>query len=65
MIDKDAQLFESIRFDDALQKGLKVMDATAFQLCREHDLPILVFNLRGKGNIKKAAQGNKVGTRVF
>ncbi len=65
MIDKSAQLYETVRFDEVLQKGLKVMDATAFQLCREHDLPIVVFNLRGEGNIRKASQGEKIGTRVY
>jgi uridylate kinase len=65
VLDKNAQLFEDIRFGEALNMGLKIMDATAFQLCREHDLPIIVFNLREKGNIKKAALGQKIGTRVY
>jgi len=65
MVDKNAQLYETIRFEEVLQKGLKIMDATAFQLCREHDLPIVVFNLREKGNIGKAALGQKIGTRVY
>lgn len=65
MLDKNAQLFEDIRFSDALSMGLKIMDATAFQLCREHDLPIVVFNLKQEGNIKKAALGQKIGTRVY
>jgi uridylate kinase len=65
VLDKNAQLFEDIRFGEALNMDLKIMDATAFQLCREHDLPIIVFNLREKGNIKKAALGQKIGTRVY
>ncbi len=65
MVDKNAQLYKTIRFEEVLQKGLKIMDATAFQLCREHDLPIVVFNLREKGNIGKAALGQKIGTRVY
>jgi len=65
VLDKNAQLFEDIRFGEALNMGLKIMDATAFQLCREHDLPIIVFNLREKGNIKRAALGQKIGTRVY
>lgn len=65
MVDKNARLYETIRFEEVLQKGLKVMDATAFQLCREHDLPIVIFNLREKGNIGKAAQGQKIGTHVY
>ena len=63
-VDPDAELYDSIRFDEVLQQGLKVMDATAFQLCGEHNLPIIVFNLRGKGNIREAALGKRIGTRV-
>jgi uridylate kinase len=65
MIDKDAKKFNSIKYMDVIQKGLKVMDTTAISMCQEHDLPILVFNLRKKGNIKKAVLGQKVGTRVY
>ncbi len=65
MIDKDAKKFSSIRYMDVIQKSLKVMDATAISMCQEHDLPIVVFNLRKKGNIKKAVLGQKVGTRVY
>ncbi len=64
-LDKSATLYESVRFSEVLQKGLKVMDATAFQLCQEHELPIIVFNLKKKGNIQKAAMGQKIGTRVY
>ena len=49
---------------DVIRKGLKVMDATAISLCKENDLPIVVFNLRKRGNIKKAVLGQKVGTIV-
>ena len=65
LLDKNAQLYEDIRFSDALNMDLKIMDATAFQLCREHDLPIVVFNLKKEGNIQKAALGKKIGTRVY
>jgi len=65
LLDKNAQLYEDIRFSDALDMDLKIMDATAFQLCREHDLPIVVFNLKKEGNIQKAALGQKIGTRVY
>ncbi len=65
LLDKSATLYESVRFSEVLQKGLKVMDATAFQLCQEHELPIIVFNLKKKGNIQKAAMGQKIGTRVY
>jgi len=62
--DKKAKRFESITYLDVLKKGLKVMDATAVSLCRDNDLPILVFNIRKKGNIKKAVLGHKVGTLI-
>ncbi|MCK4556108.1 MAG: UMP kinase [Candidatus Aminicenantes bacterium] len=64
MIDKTAKKFSSIRYMDVIKKGLKVMDTTAISMCQEHDLPIVVFSLREKGNIKKAVLGQKVGTRI-
>lgn len=65
MIDKTARKFKSIRFIDVLKKGLKVMDATAISLCKDNNLPVLVFNLNQRGNIKKAVMGEAVGTRVY
>jgi len=64
MVDKSAKKFETIKYLDVIKKGLKVMDATAISLCKENELPILVFNLRKRGNIKKAVLGQKVGTKV-
>ncbi|NOR15363.1 MAG: UMP kinase [Candidatus Aminicenantes bacterium] len=64
MIDKDAERFSTIRYIDVLKKGLKVMDSTAIALCKDHDLPIIVFNLFDKGNIKRAVLGDEVGTTV-
>ena len=49
---------------DALKKRLKVMDATAFAMCLENNMPILVFNMNTEGNIRKAVQGEKIGTLV-
>lgn len=63
--DKRAQKFESIKYMDVIKKGLRVMDTTAISLCKDNHLPILVFNLRKKGNMKKAVLGEKVGTRIF
>ncbi|MEX0325625.1 MAG: UMP kinase [Puniceicoccaceae bacterium] len=60
----DAVKFEEISFTDALKKRLKVMDATAFAMCLENQMPILVFNMNGEGNIRKAVQGEKIGTLV-
>ena len=64
-IDKKARKFETIRYMSVLQKGLKVMDATAISLCKDNDLPIIVFNLFKRGNIQKAVCGQKVGTKVY
>jgi uridylate kinase len=62
--DKKAKKFETLRYIDALKKGLKVMDATAISLCMDNALPIIVFNLKKEGNIKKAVTGEKIGTVV-
>ncbi len=61
---KSAKKFKEIKFIDALKKNLKVMDATAISMCMEHDLPIVVFSLLKKGNIKKVVLGEKIGTIV-
>ncbi len=65
MIEKDAERFSTIRYIDVLKKGLKVMDSTAIALCKDHDLPIIVFNLFDNGNIKRVVLGEEVGTTVF
>lgn len=64
LVDKKARKFERIKYLDVLKKGLKVMDATAISLCKENNLPIIIFNLNKKGGIKRAALGEKVGTVV-
>ncbi len=65
MIDKTAKRFASIKYLDVIKKGLKVMDTTAISLCKDNKMPIIVFNLRKKGNVRKAVLGQKVGTRVW
>jgi uridylate kinase len=60
----DAKRFKNISFSDALKLHLKVMDATALSLCREHNLPIVVFDLSAPQSIVKAAEGEVVGTTV-
>jgi len=60
----DAKMFETISYLDMLKLGLKVMDATAVSLCRENNLPIIVFNLNVPGNIKRVVQGEKIGSLV-
>ncbi len=61
---KSAKKFDKLRYLDVLGKKLKVMDATAVSLCMENDLPIVVFNLKKEGNIKKAVSGKKIGTLI-
>jgi uridylate kinase len=65
LTDKTAKKFHSIRYMDVIKRGLKVMDTTAISLCKENDLPIIVFNLRKRGNIKRAVLGEDIGTKVF
>ena len=60
----DAKKFEHITFSDALQRRLQVMDSTAFSLCLDNKMPIVVFNIGDSGNIKRAVLGEPVGTLV-
>lgn len=62
--DKSATKYETLSFDDVFRKELKVMDMTAFTLCKENDLPIIVFDMDTPGNLKKLMLGDKVGTLV-
>jgi uridylate kinase len=61
----DAKKYERVRFVDALKQGLKVMDATAFAMCMDNDLPILVFNQNEPGSIRRAVMGEEIGTLVY
>jgi uridylate kinase len=63
--DEKAKKFSSIKYLDVINRGLKVMDTTAISLCKDNNLPIIVFNLKKRGNIKKAVLGQKVGTLVY
>ena len=63
-IHKNATFFYEISYREVLKKGLKVMDATAITLCMENNLPIVVFNIKGKDNMKRVAQGKHIGTIV-
>ena len=62
--DKDATKFDNISFKDVLNKGLKVMDTTAFTLSQENELPIIVFDMNKRGNLEKIASGETIGTMV-
>ena len=60
----DAQKFDEISFDETISRKLKVMDLTAFALCSENNLPIMVFDMKVKGNLEKIIKGEKIGTLV-
>ena len=62
--DKEAVKFDFISFEDVLQKGLKVMDTTAFTLSQENELPIIVFDMNKQGNLLKVVDGENIGTTV-
>jgi uridylate kinase len=64
LLNKRARKFDELTYLDVLKKQLKVMDATAISLCMDHQIPIIVFNLKKKGNIKRVILGEKVGTKV-
>jgi uridylate kinase len=64
MVDKTATKYDDISYLSVLERRLKVMDATAISLCMDNKLPIIVFNLREKGNLKRVIMGEPVGTTV-
>ncbi|NIN00603.1 MAG: UMP kinase [candidate division Zixibacteria bacterium] len=59
-----AKMFDSLSYTDVLNRRLKVMDLTAISLCMENKLPIIVFNLKEPGNLKKILSGEKIGSKV-
>lgn len=64
MVNRKARKYDELTYLDVLKKRLKVMDATAISLCMDHQIPIIVFNLKKKGNIRRVILGEKVGTKV-
>ena len=62
--DPTATKYDSITYDEAYQKNLKVMDLTAFTMCKENNMPMLVFDMNTKGNLTKVLNGEKIGTIV-
>lgn len=62
--DASAKRFEKLTFNEVIQKNLNVMDMTAFTLCRENNLPIIVFDMNKSGNLKRLISGEAVGTLV-
>ena len=61
---KDAKKFTEISYMEVLRQGLKVMDSTAISLCKDNNLPIIIFNLNQRGNIRKVVIGEKIGSLV-
>ena len=62
--DPTATKYNSLTFDEAYEKQLRIMDLTAFTMCKENDLPILVFNMNTKGNLMKVVKGEEIGTLI-
>jgi uridylate kinase len=60
----NATKFDTITFDEAYDKKLKIMDMTAFTLCKENQIPVIVFDMNCPGNLKKVILGDKIGTLV-
>jgi len=63
-VEKDAQKYDTLSYKDALVKGLKVVDSTAFSLCMDNKMPMLVFGMEPEGNVTKALLGERIGTLV-
>ena len=64
VITRDAVKFEQITYMEILRLGLKVMDTTAVSLCKDNNLPMIIFNLNQPGNIRRVVSGEKVGSLV-
>jgi uridylate kinase len=62
--DKNAVKYDTISFKEAYDKGLEIMDLTAFTLCRENNMPIIVFDMNKKGNLMRVCKGEKTGTLI-
>ncbi|MGI9591311.1 MAG: UMP kinase [Myxococcota bacterium] len=63
-VEKNAKRYDTLTFDEAIQKNLRVMDQTALALCRENDLPIIVFDSGVAGNLQRVASGEPIGTKL-
>ena len=63
-LNPSAKKYDSLTFDQAYENNLKVMDMTAFTLCKENDVPVIVFNMNEPGNLKKVIEGIEIGTLV-
>ena len=63
-LDPTATKYDEVSYSEALAKELRVMDLTAFTLCKENDLPILVFDIATPGNLRRALEGDPIGTLI-
>lgn len=63
-LDENAKRIDRISFDEVIDKNLKVMDLTAITLCKDNNLPIIIFNFNQKGNLKKVISGEKIGSFI-
>lgn len=63
-VDPTATKYDELSYDEAISKGLRIMDQTAFALCGENKLPMIVFGMEPEGNILRVVRGEKIGTRV-
>ena len=63
-LNPDAKMYDNLTFSEVFNKDLRVMDMTAFTLCKENNVPIIVFNMNEPGNLKKVVTGENVGTLV-
>jgi uridylate kinase len=61
---KNALRFETIGYQEFIERGLRVMDISAVSMCKDNDMPVIVFNLRRPGNIRRVVMGEKVGSRI-
>lgn len=62
--DPDARKFDNISFEEVIERRLKVMDSTAFTMCRENNMPVVVFNMNKSGNLFKVVKGAEIGTLI-
>lgn len=63
-VNPNAKKFDTLRYIDVLNQGLKVMDSTAISLCMDNNIPLIVFDMMTPGNMKRAAMGEQIGTYV-
>ena len=62
--DQDARKFDNISFEEVIERRLKIMDSTAFTMCRENNMPIIVFDMNKPGNLLKVVKGSEIGTLI-